>query len=1282
MKTLRLAFSILLALAVCFFSVGVLAPRLAAQSTYGSVSGTVTDPSGGSLADVRVTLTSIDSGAKLTQTTTPDGLYLFSNLFPGHYRVDAEKTGFKRVAQTDVEVQIQQTSSINLTMQVGDVSQTIEVTSETPLLQPDSSSLGQVIDERKADELPLNGRNVFNLASLSPSVVPQGNSQGSIVGKNPFDLGNYQIGGSFANQGAEYLDGQPLNIGYINLPLVVPTQDTIGEFKVQYNNLGPEWGKFSGGVINFSTKSGTDTWHGSAYEFLRNRVLDANEYFEKLGELQAGDPNKAPPFTQNQFGGTGGGAIIKNRTFVFGSYEGYRARLGVPFSSIVPTAAERTGDFSDLCHSGFNTPDPNGSGIMICSDTEQVKNSSGAVVTVPVDQLYNPLTVNPNGGGTPFRTPIANNNLTGTNPVTGQPYINPTAAYLLGKLIANPTNTSIAPGGVDNPDSGSPNFTSAASGGGDIDQYVARVDQNITNTQHLFGRFTYFKELSISQDPYGTGLCKDRCAENTRSKSLAVGWSDALSPTWTASVNASISRYHYLRQPTDANFDVTQEGWPAEYNSVIPGTERTPLTPCFAVSDPTISCSQGQSAINDFDTQFNISPQFTKIIGKHTLAFGVQLEETFDNYLQTNTGGGLISFAGSWTGPYASNSAVPGSGGVVVNGNDYADFLLGYGLGAGAAFGNQTTGSLVVSAPVASKETYRGFYIGDTWRFTNKLTFNLGLRYELAGPFSERYNRVTYFNPDATNASVTGCNGTAGSPCPGDLFYVGDGVDSSRNGLKLPKKEFSPRLGVAYALDPKTVIRAGYGIFFAPNDVAFSLNPYGDPTNSATSTFFASNNQGLYPASTLNTSGCALAGAGGLTNTYTCPIAGPFGPNLTEAAGRNAQPNISTFGLAQTPLTTNGYTIAKPAYVQQWNLDIQRQLPWGIFLDVAYAGAEGVHLQQYQTDINQIPDSYITQAQAQFAAGTPVTIAQPVATYPFVINGVAGSSLPGALGIGSLIQGQLDRPYPQYTDVKLAGVGCCSSNYQSFQLSGTKRFHGGGTLLVAYTNSKLLSNTDTLTSWLEGSGNGGTGGVQDWNNLKGEYSLSSQDVPQRLAISYVLDLPVGHGKKFMGDATGIVDKFVAGWGVDGVTILQRGFPLKFSDGDSNTLFGLGLGTGGLRPDVVSGCNKGGPRTTTEWFNTTCFVDPGPYDFGNEPRVDSTLRQDGIINFDFATFKKTYFGPDNRFNVEFRAEFFNLFNRTQFAAPNTSYSPTNTSFGEVNSTNGNPRLIQLALRFSF
>jgi len=242
MKNLRLVIATVLQLALCLVVAGIFGARLSAQTTFGNITGTVTDASGGALEGAQVTVTNQETGAKLTQTTGSDGLYQFSNLLPGRYRIDVEKPGFKRTTQPDVVVQVQQTSNINLTMQVGDVSQTVEVTSETPLLQPDSSSLGQVIDERKTNEIPLNGRNVFNLITLSPAAIAQGGSGGSQVGQNPFSWGNYQVGGSFGNESAEYIDGQPVNIGYINLPILIPDQDSIAEFKVQYNNLGPEWG--------------------------------------------------------------------------------------------------------------------------------------------------------------------------------------------------------------------------------------------------------------------------------------------------------------------------------------------------------------------------------------------------------------------------------------------------------------------------------------------------------------------------------------------------------------------------------------------------------------------------------------------------------------------------------------------------------------------------------------------------------------------------------------------------------------------------------------------------------------------------------------------------------------------------------------------------------------------------------------------------------------------------------------------------------------------------------
>ena len=1251
---------------------------LYSQSTYGSIAGSVTDTSGASITDATVTLTNLGTQEKRTQSSGADGLYTFVNLFPGQYRVDVEKQGFKHFTQTTITVDVQQSTRVDAALQVGEVSQVVEVTSATPLLQAETSSLGTVVDQREANELPLNGRNIFNLTTITPSVIPQGSTEGNVVGKNPFDFANYQIGGAFANEGAEYLDGQPLNIGYINLPFLVPTQDSISEFKVQDNNLGPEWGKFAGGVINMSTKSGTNTWHGEGYEYLRNKVLNANEFFNKQSEVDGGLANKPVPFTQNQFGAAGGGAIIKNRTFVFGSYEGFRLRTGTPFNTTVPTVAERGGDFSDLCTSGtFTTPDPNGSATPVCDDK---------VNGVPVHQLYNPIqftTYNNTGGVVTVgnRVPFANNNITAA--------INPTSAFLLNKLIANPTTGGTVL-----------NFLKDASTGGDTDEYVARVDQTINSKQTLFGRFTYWKLLSLAQDPFGTGLCKDRCAENTKSKSVALGYNYAINSNTIFNLGASISRFIYLRDPINSGFDVSQEGWPSAYNALVPNEERTPLTPCFGQNDSLVGCSQGQSAIGDFNTQFNISPQVTMIRGHHTYVWGMQLEEGYDNYLQTNTGGGLISFGGSWT---SATPGVVGAGNVqgagAGNGEDFADFLLGYGNGQGAAFGNQTSGSLVISGPISGKQTYRAFYFGDTWHATPKLTLNIGARYELQGPWSERYDKMTYFNPAATNASVTGCDGTAGSSCPGDLFLVKTGVNSSRNNLPLSKKEFLPRLGFAYSVDSKTVIRGGYGIFFIPNYVSFNANPYVDPVSSATSNFFSSNDHGVIPAASLNANTCALTANGVLT----CAGAGPFNQgtystttgapvagadNLTPVPGRNPQPNVSQYILTQNNFSATGYTVQKYGYLEQYNLDIQRQLPAGFFADVAYAGSHGVHLEQSNTNINQIPDSFIAQAASQFAAGQTVTIAQPVATYPF------SQALPGGLGPGVLINGQLDRPYPQYSGLNLNGFGCCGSNYNALQATVTRRFQGGGTMLVSYTNSKLMSNTDTLTSWLEGGTTGGVGAVQDWNNLKGERSLSSQDIPQRLVASYVVDLPFGHGKKFLSGMSGFGNAVVSGWGLDGITTLQRGFPVKISWGGGDALSQAGLGIGTLRPDYVAGCDKnvGGSalRRVSEWFNTSCFTAPSgnnptvatpinPWTFGNEPRVDATLRQQGVVNFDFAVFKRTTIME--RLNVEFRAEFFDLFNHPQFGPPNSTV--TSSTFGVVtNTVNSTFRIAQFGLKFIF
>jgi len=1223
MKKPYFLFVTVMSVAVCFLSIVVFCPRLMAQTTYGVVTGTVTDQSGAAVADAQVTLTNSGTAEKRVQSTGPDGLYNFVNLIPGKYRIDVEKTGFKRTSNTEVVVEVAQTARIDITLQLGAQTETVEVSAATPLLQPETSSLGQVVEQRKANELPLNGRNVFNLVTLAPSVVPQGSAGGTPVGVNPFGWGNYQVNGSFGNESAEYLDGQPLNIGYINLPVVIPTQDSIQEFKVQTSNTGADWGKFSGGVMNFSTKSGTNELHGELYEYLRNRVLNANDPFNKAHEIVTGQPNKQPSFTQNQFGLNAGGPMWiphvydgRDKTFWFFSWEAFRLRQGAsPVVTTVPTPAELTGDFS-------------GPGIAPILDP-----CGGTVTTAVACPNYT-------GPATPFPgnvIPASRLNPTSLDMVNLWPAGN-------APCVPDPT----AKIGCTN------NYAKSYATGGNQNQVVGRLDQNLTAKQRIFFRYTYWNVLDLPQDPLGTGLCQDRCAEKYSTSAAAIGYNYSITPNTILAVNASLSRFAYNRSPTNAGFDLTKIGWPASFNAVIPSIARTPPTPCVFDYADNVMCSQGQSFIQDRNTQYDIGPSITLVRGRHTLKAGYQFEVGRDNYAQTNVASGSFAFCGSGLSCFT--------------GNGFADFLLGYADNP-SNVENHFFGQTVVPALIAGQQIYNAFYADDTFRFSNKLTLNIGVRYDLQGPWSERFNRLSYFNPNLTswlaNPSAAGLPNVPGlQGLKGDVALV---TPNTRTAIPMDKKEVAPRIGFAYSYDPKTVVRAGYGVFWIPNYVSFGLNPNNDLVNDATTSYTGTIN-GTVPVNTINT---PFPGTG---------VVPPVGRTLGAlGTSQYATQVVQNFSIAD-------YYNHPEGYVQQWNLNIQRTLPANFFFSAAYVGSKGTHLQSYSQQIDQLPDSFLPPAAAQCAAqlaSTPglkrcdaggVTLLQSVPN-PFY-DATTGTAY--ALSGPTTTVGQLALPYPQYTALKLAGQGSYASSYNSLQLTLERRFTGAGSLLVTYTNAKLISDTDTLTNWLEAS----TGTIQDNNTTKGERSLSSQDVSQRLVISYVLDLPFGPGKRYLSDASGVKAKLVGGWGVDGITIFQKGFPLALSNGNANytTTFG-----GGSRPNVVAGCKKGTPAGVAkigEWFNTACFTSPADFTYGDESRTDPTLRSSGVNNWDFALFKKTTFGPDERFGIGFRAEFFNMFNRMQWAPPNTSVG--SSQFGQVTSIypGTNPRLIQFGLKFTF
>src|SRR3954447_8946518 len=434
-----------------------LSHSLPGQTTFGSIVGTIADPSGAPIADAQVTITNLATNETRNAPTNNDGLYQFVNLTPGNYRVQIEKQGFTKAAREPVTVAVQSTARIDVALAVGDVTQTVEVRAETPLIQAEASSLGTVVDQRQVNELPLNGRNPMSLAALSPSVVPQGQSGSTPTGTNPFAWGNYQIGGGVANQSQVYLDGAPVNGAYLNITAMIPTQDSLQEFKVQTNSLSPEFGRFAGGVINFTTKSGSNQVHGGAWEFLRNRELNANTFFNN----SAGIPR--PAFTQNQFGFNLGGPVYipklydgRDKTFFFVNWEGFRLRQGQSFTETVPTQVQRTGNLSSL---GVPIYDP----LTTCG-------AAGAPACAGGQALYN-------------RTAFPGRIIPASR-------MNPTARRMMNLY---PLPNTVGTGNNLN------NFVTNASVGGNNNETVVRLDQNIGQNQHLFARYSYWGKSQPSR---------------------------------------------------------------------------------------------------------------------------------------------------------------------------------------------------------------------------------------------------------------------------------------------------------------------------------------------------------------------------------------------------------------------------------------------------------------------------------------------------------------------------------------------------------------------------------------------------------------------------------------------------------------------------------------------------------------------------------------------------------------------------------------------------------------
>ena len=1136
-----------------------------AQTFYGSIVGTVNDSTGASIGQASVTLLNMGTADRRASTTDGAGNYQFVNLPPGQYRVEVEKQGFRRLVRENVTVEVQSVVRIDAAMQVGDVNQVIEVTEQTPLLQTENASLGQVVEARKVQEMPLNGRNVFSLVALVPGVVPGGQSSATPTGANPFAWANFQIGGGQANQSASYIDGAPNNSNYVNHTMLIPSQDAVQEFRVQTNNLGPEFGRLAGGVINLTTKSGTNSFHGSAYEFLRNRSLNANTFFNNRAGV------KRPAFTQNQFGVTFGGPIRKDKTFFFGSYEGFRLRQGSSYVFSVPTDPMRAGNFSD------------------------VRNGAGALVPI-----YDPLTTcgrlgNPAcPGGTISRTPFPGN-IIPDNRIDR-------AARAMTPLWGRANSPGSQFTAVNN-------FTANASVGGDQNQQNYRVDHTVSDKQRVFARYTYWRNLNLPIDPYGTKTCVDRCTEDMNTNQAVFGDTYSLTPTMFLDLRASFSRYHYDRTAASAGFDLTSLGWPAALNTAV--AVRVQPIPIVTGYNGVFGTNGTGSTIVARNDIFSLSPNVTKIWGKHTVKFGGEWRRGTHNYYQQNNPSGSFNFDALFT----SVNPLAAAG----TGNGFASFLLGHGSGGGLTHNSFVAGQMI----------YRGYYVGDQMQVNSKLTLNFGIRLEQMGPWSERFDRMVVLLPNAENE----LSGRGGLNFKGRFGLVNSPDSPSRNNTEL-RNVISPRLGLAYRLNNKTVIRTGWGLFYLPNDVAFGTAPNGDISNAYTTPYFGSPDGGITPADRLSN---------------------PFPNGIIVAPGRSANIQRLFYGQGvSAPLYTD-----PRANTQQWNFDLQREILGGMAIDLAYAGSKGTHLPGPNQQLNQLPVEFLSQ-------GASLTQQVP---NPFV-----GQVQLGALAQPTVQRAQLLRPYPQYTGFNQVSPMNRNSIYHSAQLKLEKRFAQGASLLVSYTWAKLISDTDTLTAWLEP---GGGMGVQNWYNLAAERSVTLYDVPHRAVMSFIYDLPFGKGKKFMNSAGGFADRLVGGWGVNGITTFQSGNPLSMSMA-VNTTNSQG---GGQRPNStgVSASLEGTAQSRLgKWFETSAFTPTPAFQFGNVARSLTDVRSHGIANYNFTIFKNTQI--NERFGLQFRTEIFNLFNRVQFGYPGTQLG--NPQFGVISGQYNDPRLIQFALRLQF
>lgn len=1210
----------------------------AAQSDRGTIAGSVLDSSGAAIPNASVVVKGVDSGNTFTTKTTGDGVYRIADIAIGRYDVTVNVTGFKVSVQSGVLVQINTVTALNITLQPGSTTEQVTVEADAPHLETESSDIGTVVDKKQIEELPLalsaTGQSFLRSAETFVFLTPGTAGPGTAADHSSSGIFESKLSGG-QNFGAEVLlDGVSIQrMDTVSaFDQIAPSVEAISEFKVTTSTPSAQFGRTSGGVESFTTKSGTNTYHGTGFELFRNEALDANpwnlDFANALAKEQGKPLTRKSRDRQNDFGGSLGGPVRiphlyngRDKTFFFFSWEQYRNERGTTNTTTVPTDAERNGDFSVLLGADTGAANP-------CTPGQDVF----------LGQIFDPTTTTTVGGVT-CRKPFAGNKITNISPV---------AQKILSYLPhANRTGDAF----------GANNFFFATQVPTLDTTMTFRIDENLTQRNKLFFSYTSRDQEVLNGTPSLPPPLDGNFFNSNFSHLLRFGWDFVATPTL---LNHLVIGFNRLWNSSTGE-SVNGNNWPQVLG----------INNAFGPVFPQIGFNGGPyglgyAGLSTLDYNQNIpssvviADSISWVKGRHSVRFGGEIRGLQFSVLNPATSPAYNFF--NFQTAFQPNDPN-------ITGSPVASFLLGA----------PNEESLTVQSHFPRwNQRYYALYAQDDFKIRRDLTLNLGLRWDVDAPRHEATGAQSVLDLRASNSATPGF--------PGALIY-----GSNATGTKTYLKDFGPRIGFAYApnFTPNTVFRGGYSIYYAP----LNYSDFGSALTSGTTATpdFKS------------------------ADAYTSEQSWDVGfPAYTPPSNANSPTLLNFSNSANTVLPSYG----RPGMIQNYDFEIQHQITQDLIFTLGYVGQHSTRLHSNLAQVNTINPIFNSLGKE----------------LGFLVDGSDGNNGPAILasmgvsvpswfvpGWGPSGQdtiGQLLRPFPQFGTI---GTNCCLENvgqatYNALEAKLERRFRNGLNLLASYTFSKTLTDADSNYASPFTGFNSNVFGAQNPYNLRAEKAVSYQDIPQTFVLSYMYELPVGPGKRYL--AHGVGSKVLGGWQVGGVQRYQSGSPGVIQAGATsipavsggNYRFSLISGVSSFflahpnhwSPATNAGWNSGctevtsGPATgtftngVTPVYNCASLIDPsaaslaagGGYVFGNLPVAESWLRSPGYVNEDFAIIKRTAI-TESKFII-FKLDLPNAFNRHVFGP--IAGSVTDPFFG-VPGGSGHavlnaPRDIQATLRFQF